>query len=840
MKKWKKLTAGALSVCLLANCVSGLAEAGGLMQASAIIHAETQNVVVTGSCGKNATWNYDRTTKVMTITGTGKVQFEENDASVVRYQNEVKKLIFSDEITAIGDCSFENFTALEEIQFGGVKKIGYFAFKGCTALNGLQLAENLQEIGAWAFSNCKNLTTVTVGSDVKTAYWDIFEGCDNLTSIEIDKNNTSLYADGKELLNTKVSGTCGKNVKYTYDRKTRTMTLSGKGDMKDGDYDYFGLDYKGCDEHTSFLTYDPNKKVIKQEMEKLIAGDKVTSIGDYTFAGCKALKSVKLGKNVWEVGENAFESCTELQSVQLGKNTYLIEGFAFAKCSKLKKVRSTTGLGDIKSYAFLDCKKLKSFTIGEFLSHIGPGVFDGCNSLVRFDVQKKNSYFVKHGNMLLNKSGSRIVSACFGSNKTCTIDESVKNVEYSVLDSTQIKKYVVSKRNKKYSSEDGLLYSKDGKTLYICPEKKTGVVNINDRVTYMYDTAFKGCKKITQINLGKNVGNIDFGYLSNLPAHVKYTISDKNPHYYISDGAIISKEDNVLEYCYETEGDTYTTPASVKKIGQYAFQGLLPFKKIVLSDSVTKIEDWPFWSGKEVKLESIHLGKNYKNKYNDFQWAEGLEGLKEITVSSENPYFSEIDGCLYDKAGKKLLVCPTTVETYKMPASVHSVDDGVDGEEVKELYTNDTVTDLIDWTDKFWKLQTLHIGKNVLTVRKNASLEELSKISVDSENNSFKAVDDVLYTKDGSKLLLCPAKKQGKVVVADGVTTISSRAFDYCKEITDIVIPASVTTIEDNIFNEYVASIVIWVPAGKGEYYKSLFTKETGFKNHMVIMELEG
>lgn len=819
MRNWKKITASALSICLLANCVPGLAEVGGLMQEPATIHATAQDVVVMGKCGKTSTWKYDRTTKVMTITGTGNVEFEENN-SVVRYQNEVKKLIFSDKITAIGDCSFENFTALEEIQFGGVKKIGYFAFKGCTALNSLQLDGNLQEVGACAFSNCKNLATVTVGSNVKTAYWDIFEGCDNLTSIEIDKNNTYLYTDGKELLNIKISGTCGKNVKYTYNRNTRTLTLSGKGDMKDGYEDYSGLYYEGCDEYTSFLTNNPNKKVIKQEMEKLVVGDKVTSIGDYAFAECKALKSVKLGKNVDTVGRCAFEGCSELQSVQLSKNTYRIGGWAFSDCSKLKKVRFTTGLSDIKSHAFLNCKKLKSFAIGKSLRHMGPDVFEGCESLTRVDLNKKNQHFTKDGKLLLDKSGAIMISAG--------------------LEESQIIKYLVSQRDTVYSSKDGLLYSKDGKELLLCPKKKKGVVNIDDKVTYVHDDAFSGCKNITQINVGKKVWNFEFA-MSEIPKHVKIKISNKNPYLYISNGAIISKDKKELKYCYKTKGDTYTIPASVKKIGENAFEKQKHLKQIVVSDCVTEIDQQAFsigQEGEEINLERIHLSKKYKDKYNDFMWAN-IEGLKEITVSSENPYYSSIDGCLYDKAGKKLFACPSAVETYKMPDSVNSIDEYVAGDKVKELYTNDMVTDLIGWTDKFWKIQTLHIGKSVLTVRKDSPLEELRKISVDPENNSFKAVDDVLYTKDGSKLLLCPAKKQGKVVVADGVTTLSARAFDYCTQITDIVIPDSVTTIENKIFNEYVDSIVIWVPAGKGEFYKSLFTKETGFKDNMLIMELE-
>lgn len=59
MRNWKKIAVVAFSVCLLANCVPALAEVGGLMQASATIHAEAKDVVVTGYCGGDAAWNWN-------------------------------------------------------------------------------------------------------------------------------------------------------------------------------------------------------------------------------------------------------------------------------------------------------------------------------------------------------------------------------------------------------------------------------------------------------------------------------------------------------------------------------------------------------------------------------------------------------------------------------------------------------------------------------------------------------------------------------------------------------------------------------------------------------------
>ena len=140
MKKWKKMMAGALSICLLANCAPGVAEIGGLMQTTAVVHAETKDAVVTGYYGGDSIWNYNQTTKVMTFTGTGYAL----SLGIQRYKNDVKKIVFSEGITGIEQGMFEDFTALEEIQFSStVKRIWHNAFKGCTSLKSVNLGDNM-------------------------------------------------------------------------------------------------------------------------------------------------------------------------------------------------------------------------------------------------------------------------------------------------------------------------------------------------------------------------------------------------------------------------------------------------------------------------------------------------------------------------------------------------------------------------------------------------------------------------------------------------------------------------------------------------------------------------
>lgn len=822
MKNWKKVTAGALGICMLATCAPGLAELGGILPAPVTVHAETSDVIVNGKCGKQANWNYNKTTKVLTITGTGAVELGKLSYAnnINPYKTEIKKLVFSDQITSIDFYSFIDFTGLENIEFGGVKKIGAHAFTGCTSLKNLNLDGNLEKIDKEAFSDCKNLTTVKVGSKLKIVYSDIFKGCDNLTSIiTVNKKNTSLCTDGKKLFNQKIAGTCGKRVKFSYNRKTKTLTLSGSGAMKDGQYfanenqEFFPDTWES---YSNFLTDSPYESLLKKEVKTVVIGDKITHIGAYAFADFQSLKQVKLGKKVISIGD-----C------------------AFSQCSKLNKISSLTNLKTIGNYSFYACENLNSFSIGKSVKKIGTGAFCNCATLKSLSVHKSNPYFSNRGNMLLDKKQSTLVSACFGSNQTCNIYGSVKNVDEAILGDTSIKSFSVSRKNANYSSQNGLLYSKTGKTLKKCPAKMSGVVNIGNTATSIDKDAFKNCNSITQINIGENVSSINYAFChSSLKKLANVQISAKNNYYYETNGSIVSKANKELVACYKIDGDTYTFPDSAQSVGDHVFCEQKNLKHVIIPNSIELNSCFNLTD--EICLdtiESIHLGAQYNNPTKNFDAFFGLTTLKEITVSNENPYYTSVNGVLYNKEMNELVFLPGAIETYSVPEGVTSIGYEFTLYRLKNLTLSNTITDATNWLNSCNYLETLHIGKNVHNLGLN-SLFNLKSISVNEENNTLKVVNNMLYTKDGSQLLLCPAKTEGKVVLEPGVTTITGCAFYCCETITDIVIPDTLSEVQNRTFED-LDNIVIWVPKGKKDFYAALFTEKTGFTSNMVIKELE-
>jgi len=77
----------------------------------------------------------------------------------------------------------------------------------------------------------------------------------------------------------------------------------------------------------------------------------------------------------------------------------------------------------------------------------------------------------------------------------------------------------------------------------------------------------------------------------------------------------------------------------------------------------------------------------------------------------------------------------------------------------------------------------------------------LREVSVDQRNVQFYSVDGVLFDKQNKVLVYFPyAKEKGSFSIPDGVTEIASGAFYFHHNITNIVIPSSVVSINEYTF----------------------------------------
>ena len=91
--------------------------------------------------------------------------------------------------------------------------------------------------------------------------------------------------------------------------------------------------------------------------------------------------------------------------------------------------------------------------------------------------------------------------------------------------------------------------------------------------------------------------------------------------------------------------------------------------------------------------------------------------------------------------------------------------------------------------------------------------EDLSTETTEEElKEAFVDGRGVKYSKDGRKLLKVPGELSGAYSVKEGTRTICDRAFSFCRSLSEIVIPSSVTSIGDRAFSSCESLKYISIP----------------------------
>lgn len=165
-----------------------------------------------------------------------------------------------------------------------------------------------------------------------------------------------------------LSGTCGKNAAWNYDSKTRTLTISGTGEMDAG---ILGR---------AWLDRTPS------EAEKIVVEEGITSICKDAFVMFYDLKSVSLPKSLKTIGEGAFAETT-LESITIPAGvTRIGEGAFEFNCLKTIKVAAGNTVFLVKDgvlfnkkmtklCAFPAHKGVSSYTVPTSVTTIGAGAF---------------------------------------------------------------------------------------------------------------------------------------------------------------------------------------------------------------------------------------------------------------------------------------------------------------------------------------------------------------------------------------------------------------------------------------------------------------------------------
>lgn len=111
------------------------------------------------------------------------------------------------------------------------------------------------------------------------------------------------------------------------------------------------------------------------DMETLILGDGVKSIGECAFGRCRYLTSISFSNTLESIGDNAFNSNDRLTSITLPESIKEIGESAFLGCINLSSVILPKYLEVLSDGIFNHCINLSSINIPESVTEIGGWAF---------------------------------------------------------------------------------------------------------------------------------------------------------------------------------------------------------------------------------------------------------------------------------------------------------------------------------------------------------------------------------------------------------------------------------------------------------------------------------
>ncbi|MCI8917694.1 MAG: leucine-rich repeat protein [Eubacterium sp.] len=305
----------------------------------------------------------------------------------------------------------------------------------------------------------------------------------------------------------------------------------------------------------------------------------VTRIDDYTFGGCSMLREIEIPESVSVLGEGSFSGCTSLESIILPAGITEIGVGAFILCNSLKAVTIPQNVSKIEETTFLNCQSLAEITIPLSVTEINDSAFAECWQLkdvyyagtleqwkaIRISEEQnddlldavvhlsdgtifegsKRKYQYKElddgtleitgyegleqslviPSTINGKSVTSIGYDAFSDHetlKTITIPSSVNklgNLENGDLGCfgrcRTLEAIHVEQDNEHFSSENGILFSRQKDTLIRYPAKKGGTYTVPSGVVRIENGAFADCESLTEAEIPQGVKSIGaYGFMN--------------------------------------------------------------------------------------------------------------------------------------------------------------------------------------------------------------------------------------------------------------------------------------------------------------------------------------
>ncbi len=276
---------------------------------SAVKHCSDGDLKRSGSCGETLTWAYDDAGTLI-VLGSGAMSDFLNKQAVPWYKfvAEITEVRLPEGLTGIGDYAFSGCAAEEIAVPASVTRLGSHAFSSCTALKRISGLASITEIGSNAFTSCASLERIAIPLSVTEIGENAFYDCAALTDVDYGGSMAQWM---------------GIHIGYT----NGPLTERAVKHFSDGDALLIGACGEGL---TYWLGADGTLTVsgsgamssrpwsaCRTQIRRVVLKDGITSVFSSAFDNCEQLERVTVPVSVTEIGSSAFTR-TALTDVDYG------------------------------------------------------------------------------------------------------------------------------------------------------------------------------------------------------------------------------------------------------------------------------------------------------------------------------------------------------------------------------------------------------------------------------------------------------------------------------------------------------------------------------------------
>lgn len=537
----------------------------------------------------------------------------------------------------------------------------------------------------------------------------------------------------------------------------------------------------------------------------------VTEIINYAFTGNEYLRSVSIADTVKEIGEGAFYRCGNLSDVQLPSQLEEVSKQMFRGCIRLRRCIIPEGCKGIKAGAFQWCYNLSVLGVPRSVGHISRNFFGKTNPSSLTVYVERGSYaeeFFK------------------GYRKTKNLPKVVTVNSMSDIPNAEIHDLSNGAAYETRSDGSARIFFSGNNLKMTDTEKFTVPEEVNGHPVTSF-SIFNIPSSIKRVYIPACVEDME---LAATAVTARVFVDPENKRYFSDGQAVYTKDKTVLLKFFDHEAERYTVSEKTRKIAEEAFRGFERLTEVVLPDRLEKIGYMAFAECRSIcemnipnsvrVIGAYAFEMGYFGKLSKINIPESLEVIKngafgvensqlfipknvrrietdelttssEIIVSEDNPYFSSMDGCLYNKDKTELL------KYYDYPAR-------------KEFTVPETVTTI----GKCAFAYTIHVrrvilGKNVKRIKNRAFYDASGLKYVNLEN-----VEKIGWSAFGGSGIISAEIRCKKIsagafsgcdsltdVTLIGTEKIGNDAFDKCSSLKSALLPETLRSIDFRAFS---------------------------------------